>query len=92
MKQTKQQMRFLPTVFPKLGEVLLSYRMGMRVTEVMVFDSSMCGKTGYYVCPRCKVTMEREFVSFCDRCGQRLDWNGYRRARVIYPGRAQNDT
>ena len=47
----------------------VSYRIRMRVTEMRVFDHD----GGYYVCPRCKVTMEREFQSYCDRCGQALD-------------------
>lgn len=38
----------------------------------------------YYACPRCGLTMEREFTSFCDRCGQRLGWRGYRSAKIIY--------
>lgn len=62
-----------------------SYRKGMLVNEVMVFETWF-GKTGYYVCPRCKITMEREFMLFCDRCGQKLDWKYYRKAKVVYPG------
>ena len=38
MKLTKQQTAFLPTVPLELAEVLLSYRLGMRVTEVMVLE------------------------------------------------------
>ena len=30
--------------------------------------------------------LEREFMSYCDRCGQHLGWNSYRKAKVIYPG------
>ena len=62
----------------------ISFRFPMTVTEVMVFET-LHGKTGYYVCPRCNITMEREFVSFCDRCGQHLNWKGYKKAKVIYP-------
>lgn len=63
-----------------------SYRIGMRIEEVMVFDT-WYGKTGYYVCPRCKITMEREYMSFCDRCGQKLDWKYHKKAKEIYPGK-----
>lgn len=63
-----------------------SYRKDMLVNEVMVFDAWF-GQTGYYVCPRCKITMDRVFVSFCDRCGQKLDWKYYRKAKVVYPGK-----
>ena len=62
------------------------FRFPMPVTEVMIFKTSH-GNTGYYVCPRCSITMEREFVSVCDRCGQRLNWKGRKKAKVIYPGK-----
>lgn len=65
-----------------------SYRKGMLVNEVMVFETWF-GKTGYYVCPRCKITMDREFMSFCDRCGQKLNWENYRKAKIVYPGQCR---
>ena len=37
------------------------------------------------VCPRCKTTMEREYMAYCDRCGQCLDWRGLKKAQVVYP-------
>ena len=27
--------------------------------------------------------MEREFMAFCDRCGQKLDWRGYKNYSLI---------
>lgn len=68
-----------------LGAVLAlaSWRVPMPVTELKVFCDCL-GRPSYYVCPRCGLTMEREFVSFCDRCGQRLGWRGYRSAKIIY--------
>lgn len=63
-----------------------SYRKGMLIEEVMIFDTWF-GKTGYYVCPRCKVSMDGEFVAFCGHCGQKLDWKHYRKAKPVYPGK-----
>lgn len=63
----------------------LSYRFPMPVAELMVFSSSF-GRTAYYVCPRCHITMEREYQSYCDRCGQRLEWTNCQNARIVYPG------
>lgn len=57
------------------------YRMEFPIKEVMVFPNG----DAYYVCPRCDMTLEREFMSYCDRCGQHLGWRGYRKAKVIYP-------
>lgn len=59
-----------------------SYRRKMAVTEVMLFPD----QTAYAVCPRCHVTLERDHVDFCDRCGQHLDWENYAQAKQIYPG------
>lgn len=55
-----------------------SYRAPMQIKQLRKYQS-----TSYYVCPRCNVTMDREFMRYCDRCGQRLDWKGYRKAKVV---------
>ena len=60
----------------------LGYRVAMPVMELIVFHRPF-GDTGYYTCPRCEITLEREFQSFCDRCGQKLDWNDYLNVRII---------
>ncbi len=69
---------------------LASWRVPIPVTELKVLCDCF-GQPSYYVCPRCGLTMEREFASFCDRCGQRLGWRSYRNAKIIYccPGRAE---
>ncbi len=88
MNRTRRKLKLLPTAFPELFRTPSSYRLSMDVTEAVVFDSPVYGKTCYYVCPRCKITMEREFVAYCDRCGQHLSWKRYRAARVRGPGGA----
>lgn len=56
-----------------------SFRCSMAVTQVYRYrDGSM-----YAVCPRCRVTMEREYQSYCDRCGQCLGWASFGRAAVV---------
>lgn len=65
---------------------LASYRVPRPVTERVVFPDCS-GAPSYYVCPRCGITLEREFAAFCDRCGQRLGWRGCREAKIIV-GRA----
>ena len=69
---------------PEDARSQLSYRVAMQVTELAVFPGAL-GRPTYYVCPRCDVTMEREYQSYCDRCGQRLAWNGRKHIRIIYP-------
>ena len=57
-------------------EEALTYREPKQVTECRTYK---CGGT-YPVCPRCNITLEREYQSYCDRCGQRLNWKGF-----LYP-------
>lgn len=65
-----------------------SYRCPMLVRELMVFPTKP-EHYSYYVCPRCQITVEREFMKYCDRCGQCLDWSRYEQAKIIYPGSKQ---
>ena len=58
----------------------VSYRIPLPVTKVIVYS-----KTSYPICPRCTVSLEREYVSFCDRCGQKLNWDLFEHAKVIHP-------
>ena len=62
----------------------LSFREPMPVTQIRCFRY-LSGVTGFPVCPQCGITMEREYQSFCDRCGQRLDWKGFSKATIILP-------
>ena len=66
-------------------EEALQYRTPMRVREIMVFPD-MRGRPAFAVCPRCGITMEREYMSYCDRCGQCLNWRDFKKAAIIYPG------
>ena len=50
----------------------LCFRRPMPVTEVVHFSHS---SGSFPRCPRCRLTMDREYMSFCDRCGQKLDWS-----------------
>lgn len=47
-----------------------SYRVPLLVKNVRTFAD---GNT-YPICPRCINTLDREYMSFCDRCGQKLNW------------------
>lgn len=60
----------------------ISYRVPMEVTRILKLSSKNC----YPICPRCKITVEREYVKFCDRCGQRLGWTKIKDAIIVYSG------
>lgn len=48
------------------------YRTPLPVTETHAFRDG-----SYAVCPRCRSTLPREYISYCDRCGQRLNWDRF---------------
>ena len=62
-------------------QLMLSYRMPMKVKDVMVFPRFPEKDDIYYLCPRCQKLLDREFMAYCDRCGQCLDWHDYRKAK-----------
>lgn len=77
--------KFICIIFDLLSAP--TYRLPKKVTEIYAFPT-MCS---YALCPRCKITLEREYQKFCDRCGQRLDWSKYDEAEIRYIGWDRND-
>lgn len=61
----------------------VSYRIPLPVSDILLFPD----KNSYPICPRCDSTLDREYMHFCDRCGQRLAWNFFHFATVIYAPR-----
>lgn len=58
---------------------VLSYRMPLQVNTVVQHLSSVyC----YPLCPRCNCSLERDYMAYCDRCGQRLGWKFINIAQV----------
>ena len=55
-----------------------SYRLPLPIKEVIVLKSGSC----YPKCPRCGLSIDREYMNFCDRCGQRLEWRGFALGKV----------
>lgn len=47
-----------------------AYRIPFPVKKVRIFANG----DSYPICPRCAGTLEREYMCFCDRCGQKLNW------------------
>ena len=59
-------------------ETELSFRYPMQVMKKRYLQGSC-----YAICPKCENTMERDYMAFCDRCGQKLNWKNYKKAEVI---------
>ncbi len=62
---------------------------GILFREPMLVMRSNCyscyhGVTTYPICPRCNISLEREFQAYCDRCGQCLDWSRFHEAVVTF--------
>ncbi len=62
----------------------ITFRFPMQVQKIRCYEGNR-GLLSFPVCPRCQITMEREYQSFCDRCGQRLDWQNFDHAQIIFP-------
>ena len=77
LKQTATKQRRFQTI------AAISYRVPMVVWEVILFR----GGNTYPICPRCKCSLDREYMRFCDRCGQHLAWEFLNYAKVIYSPR-----
>ena len=61
-------------------EHAIGFRTPMPVAEILQLKNGDV----YPVCPRCRATFEREYMHYCDRCGQALNWKKYRKAKVIH--------
>ena len=64
----------------------LCFRIPMPVTHVqgLIFGDKI---TTYPICPRCKLTFEREYQKNCDRCGQSLSCKDFSKAVLVMPNR-----
>lgn len=61
------------TITEKQKQTLINellYRVPVLVTEFRTFIIS----GNYPVCPRCRNSLDREYMSFCNNCGQKLSW------------------
>ena len=58
----------------------VTYRVSLPVTKVVAYTNDT-----YPVCPRCAISLNREYMSFCDRCGQKLNWGLFDHAKVVHP-------
>lgn len=61
-----------------LSEDAAAFRIPCPVTQILLFPSG----NSYPLCPRCNSSLEREYMRFCDSCGQRLAWRGFSAAKV----------
>jgi len=66
----------------KFAADAVSYRIPRRVKQMTVLKNG----ESYPVCPRCDISIDREYMSFCDRCGQCLSWKRYPNVAIRWAG------
>lgn len=54
------------------------------VLDYTLIPSDM-GDSLYYLCPTCRIPLPREYMHFCDHCGQHLGWITHLRCRRKTP-------
>lgn len=57
-----------------------SYRTKLPIKELTLYENE---NSIYALCPRCKATMEKDYLSFCSSCGQKLSWTNWEKAPII---------
>ena len=81
---TKQQqtlsVQLLKDTHARIAQRAIIYRIPTEVTHVIKFSN---GDT-YSKCPRCYSLLDREYMNYCDSCGQKLAWNMLKHAIVVY--------
>lgn len=68
----REQTRLRNTVAPDIPALFRG--VPRFVTQVRVYPKG----DSYPVCPRCGRSLDREYMNFCDFCGQRLAWEVFR--------------
>ena len=43
-------------------------------TKMAVTDTVEIAHSTFTVCPRCGTSLDREYMAYCDCCGQALNW------------------
>ena len=51
-----------------------------------VAEQVWLGESIYYLCPGCGIPLPREYMHYCDCCGQKLEWNAVEDADGCGPG------
>lgn len=57
-----------------------SFRKPLAVLQLLQLENG----TIFPVCPRCRCSLDREYMNYCDRCGQHLNWKRLRHAEIIH--------
>lgn len=59
-------------------EEAMSYRIAIEVKEIIRRGNGDM----FPLCPRCRSSLEREYMSYCNVCGQHLGWKKFSDAKI----------
>lgn len=59
-----------------------SFRIPMPVVKIHTFPL-MAGSPSFPICPQCGQALEREYLDYCNCCGQRLSWGSLKKATIV---------
>lgn len=65
MTKRMKKIRFLKEV--------ATYRRSMEVLQIRVYRKN----DAYAIFPRCHSCIDREYINYCNKCGQKMSWNSY---------------
>lgn len=55
-----------------------SFRLALPVTQIIRYPNG----SHYPICPRCGRSLDREYLSYCNSCGQHMCWKRFRTAKI----------
>ena len=58
----------------------ISYRTKLPIKEKILYENQ---NSIYAVCPRCKGTVDRDYVKYCTICGQRISWANWGKTSIV---------
>ena len=71
-------------IFPSANSESCPFHIPLMVTEIVITGDG----ERFPVCPFCGMTLEREFLNYCDRCGQKLNWTSFPKSATVHTLRA----
>ena len=55
-----------------------AFRLALPVTQLILFPNGSC----YPICPRCGCSLDREYLNYCNSCGQHMRWETFGKAEI----------
>ena len=67
--------KFIGRCYALVLYAILAESVSFRFPKPVIKALLLPNNDSFPLCPRCGISLEREYMAFCDRCGQHLAWN-----------------